>query len=106
MGSKKACVLEETPSHFRVTLDVSESPAHTAPQSREILRGRVGERRGVQVRPEWFDGIEFGGIGREPFHAQPATVPLQRRAGEAAAVCREAIPHEQDPTPPMPSECV
>lgn len=104
--SKKARVLKEPSPHLGVALHVAESDAHTAAQVRETFRGRISERRGVEVRPERFDGIKLGGIGREPFHAQPATVLGERRAGEAAAVGGEAIPDEENPTPPMTPERV
>ena len=101
MGSKKSRILEKPSPYWGVVLDVSEPVADAAAQATEMVRGRVGERRGVQVGPERFDGIELGGIGGEPFDIQPATVPLECRAGEAAAVGGEAIPEEENRTPAM-----
>lgn len=49
----------------------------------------------------WFDGIEFRRISREPFDTQPPPVLLQGALRETAAVSREAIPKEDDSTPPV-----
>ena len=104
MGSKEFCVFEKASPHIGVTLDVGKTAAHAAAQVLEVVLGRVGQHRGVEVGPEGFDGIEFGGIGREPLNPQPATVLVQGVLREAAAVGREAIPQQQDSTSPMAAE--
>jgi hypothetical protein len=106
MGSKKFGVIEEASAQVGVALDVGEAAAHSAAQRLESVVGRVGQHRGIQIRPERFDGIEFGGIGGEPLDTQPATVLLQGVLGETAAVGREAIPEEDDSPPPMTPERV
>lgn len=104
MGSKKFGVLEEATAHRIVALDVGEADAHPAAQDLQVVVGRVGQGGRVQVSPERFDRVEFGGIRREPLDAQPPTVLLQSALGEAAAVGREAVPKEKDSTSPMTPE--
>ncbi len=104
MGSKKFGVLEETSAHVGVALDLGETTAHATAQELQVLVGRIGQHGAVQVSPERFDGIEFGGIRREPLDPQPPTVLPQGALGDAAPVGREAIPEEEDSTSPMTSE--
>lgn len=104
MGSKKFGVFEEATAYLGVTLHMGEADAHAAAQTSQVVVGRVGQDGAVQVSPERFDGIEFGGVGGEPLDTQPPIVLLQSVLREAAAVGREAIPKEDDSTSPMPSE--
>jgi len=81
MRSKKFGVFEEASAHQGVSSDVGETGPHPSAQKLQVVVGRIGQHGAVQVGPEGFDGIKFGGIGREPFDPQPPTVLLQKRSG-------------------------
>lgn len=101
MGSKKFRVPEKPSSHIGVAPDVGQAVANLAAHSLKVFLRRIGQHRLVQVGPEQFDGIQFGSIGREPLHTQPATVLFQPTLREAAAVGGEAIPEQEDSAPAM-----
>ena len=48
----------------------------------EITKGLMGEEMPLEVAPEMFDGIELGGVLRQPFDAEP---------GPDALVCKMAL---------------
>lgn len=47
------------------------------------------------MRPEVFDGIEFGGVGREPFELDGAVGRVDVIAHQMAAVRRESVPDDE-----------
>ncbi len=61
----------------------------------EILGAAVGQRIHLQPTPSVFDGVQFGGVRRKEFDAQPRVL-----CGEAADGCRamhgKAIPEKYD----------
>lgn len=86
---------EEGSTQVRVSTDAAQTASHAARQALQILRGRVGQGGGVQMSPELFDGIQFGGISGERLQAQPVAMVAEGLTGEPAAMSRQPIP-EQD----------
>jgi len=86
---------EEGSTQVRVSTDAAQAASHAPRQALQILRGRVGQGGGVQMSPELFDGIQFGGISGEWLQAQPVAMVAEGLTGEPAAMSRQPIP-EQD----------
>src|SRR5436190_22284269 len=58
----------------------------------------VGQRVLLQITPNVFHGIEFGGIGREVFQIE-AEMPVKERFDFSGQVGARAIPDHQDVSP-------
>ena len=58
----------------------------------DIWRGEVGERLGLEVAPDVFDGIKFGSVGREVKRERSGEVEEAPDLG--STMCLGAIPHE------------
>jgi len=104
MRSKKVGVFEKASPQVGVALDVGETGTHPTAQKAQVVMGRVGQHGVVQISPEGFDRIQFGGVRRQPLDPQPTTVLLQSVLREAAAVGRKAIPEEENSASPMTPE--
>lgn len=98
MRLKKTCVAEEGSTQVRVPTDTAQTASHTTRQALQILRGRVGQCVGIQMRPALFDGIQFGSLSGKYLQAQPVTMAAEGLPGEPAAMSRQPIP-EQDHRP-------
>jgi hypothetical protein len=61
----------------------------------EVLRAEVGQLVVLPVPPDELDGIQLGGICRQPFEGDPAVLRVDELADEAAPVHGEAIPNDQ-----------
>lgn len=95
---------EEASSQPGMSLDTLESSTHASAQAPQIVGRGIGQSGGVQMRPELFDRIQFGGVSREPLHVEPRAMALDGSAGEPTAVGREPIPQQNDWVPPMAFE--
>lgn len=92
MGSKKACVFEEAASERGTAADVIEGGVDATAEAAEIVDGGVGQSGVIEVIPERFNGVEFGGVGGQPFDGKPRAVPPQSLLDASAAVGREPVP--------------
>jgi len=50
----------------------------------------------LEPRPEAFDRVEFGGVGREAMHREPRVLSLDMLPGHHAAVGVQAVPEQDD----------
>jgi hypothetical protein len=68
----------------------------------DILEGLVGEMVRLEVAPDRFDVVEFGGVFRQPLDGEPVGAGGQRGAGELAGVDRPVV-LDQDNGPDWPA---
>lgn len=73
-------------------------PSSQGDQNLGVLRGEVGQRVGLEVRPEGLDRIELRGIGREERSVEPRS-GLQKRTNRSGTVGGETIPDQTDRSP-------
>ena len=69
MASKKTCRGEEGASEGWTPVDPTDSAPDSLAESLQVFHRSVGQGGGVQMRPELFDRVQFGGVGRERFDA-------------------------------------
>lgn len=94
MGSKKASVFEEAASEGGTVTDAVDGGMDTTTKAREVIDGRVGQGGVIQMIPQGFHGIEFGGVGGQPYGGKPGAVLLQSLLDTSAPVSREPVPHQ------------
>lgn len=93
----------EEPSAYRLAfLQRPYAGAYAAAERHRILNGGIGERRGVQVAPEEFYGVELRSVWGKPFDSQPILIRLDCLHDHSATMCREAIHEENDREVSMP----
>ena len=61
----------------------------------EITEGLMGEEVPLQVAPDVFDVVQFGGVLRQPFDAQPGP-GLERGARRLAGMDRAVVEDDDD----------
>lgn len=88
------------------TIDTAHAAPNAAGQPLQISGGRVGQGGGVEVRPESFDRIPFGGIGGEALHSEPGSAVFEGLLDVAAAMGGQPVPDRDDGTLPMPWQSV
>ena len=62
----------------------------------EIGKGLVGQVPRLEVAPDGFDVVEFGGVFRQPFDSKPVRARLQCRACGAADMDRAHVENHDD----------
>lgn len=85
-------MVKESASESLIIADLTDSCADALPQTGEIFHGGVGQDGVIQMIPEWFNGIEFGRIGGEPFGPQPLPMGQNSLLHAATAMRGQSIP--------------
>ena len=60
----------------------------------EIIRADVGHFLAFDISPKGLQGVQFGRISRQSFHAEPTSLTAQIFVHEAALVRRQTVPHQ------------
>ena len=89
-------MFEEPPAYRLPLLQRPYAGAYAAAEGHRILNRGIGERRGIQVAPEEFHGVELRSVWRKPFDSQPILIRLDCLHDHSATMCREAIHEEND----------
>jgi len=76
--------------------------AHFPAQLGQVVGSAVGEA-GLGLRPDPFIGVEFGGVGREAFQAQPGVFPAQVPY-RLPPMATDVVPHHDDRAPEVAKE--
>jgi len=72
----------------------TELPAQGVGDVVQILEGLIGDLSGFGVTPDELDGIEIGGVRRQPLGFEPSLLASEVVLGETSLVTREAIPDQ------------
>ncbi len=67
-----------------MALDAIDAAPDSLAESLQAFPRGVGQRSGIQMRPELLDRIQFRCVGREPFNPQPVPVLFHDFAGAPA----------------------
>ena len=78
-----------------MTANMAKAPMDALAKTGQIVGGGIGQDGIVQVIPEGLHGIEFRGIGGQPFDAEPRTMRPHGALDKAATMSWKPVP-EQD----------
>jgi hypothetical protein len=77
--------------------DATQAAMERPHQAGAVVRAQVDALLALDVAPERFDGIEFGGVGGQPFDGEPVPLRGEVALHDPAAVRRQAIPEQDRP---------
>ena len=86
MVEGQAGVGQERPGQLLVITDPPDPPLGGVGHLDDGVAGEVGQLHALEVRPQLFDRVELGRIGRQPFHLQPGLLGGQPGAQVVAPV--------------------
>ena len=101
VASEKTGVAKEGSAQRKVLIHPMQPAAHSAGQVIQILLDRVGQGRGVQMRPKLLDGVQFRGVGRQGFQPQPVAMAGEGPLGETTAMSGQPVPQQDHWAAPM-----
>ena len=104
MGLKKSCIFEESTAEVFGSADSLEAIVERSFQIREVVNRGIGQGGIIRIVPKGLQGIELGGIGRQPFNPQPRLVSSEDLGGESASMSRQSIPEQDHFAAAMPSQ--
>src|SRR5207245_3315963 len=97
---KRWGVLKEGAQESGLALHRLTGTASGFGQAAQGGRRMVGQRVLLQITPNLFHGIEFGGVGREVFQIE-AEMPIKERFDYSGQVGARAIPDHQHVSPQL-----
>jgi len=96
VSQRKFGLLPEGPDKGRSPLAAAQVASGFPPQMDEVAGTEVSQRMVLQMTPDVFRGIEFGGIGRQAGQHELPGALLDIAPDGAAAVDGQAIPDNQE----------
>lgn len=94
----------EGTNECRPALGATECSAGFAGQVHQVLRAEVGQGMAFQMPPDVFGRVEFGSVSRQPGQVQAITDRSDEVLDLTAAVCRQAVPDDQQLAPDLAQE--
>ena len=90
---------QEASGQRRMPTHPTEARAQRATEGIQVGRAVIREFAGLHVAPQGFDGVQFGGIGRQALDREPGPLGSQVGAHPATGVGAEPVPQQDDPLP-------
>ena len=79
-----------------MTNETPTAEAQLMANGRETVGAEIRRRGALEPRPQAFDRVELGGIGREAMYGKPCALGLDVGTGLEAAVRVQTVPEQDD----------
>jgi len=96
MLERQARVLQEREGELWLPAHAGKASVQRRPQGCQVRGTDVGEFPRLDVAPDLFNGVQFGGVGRQAFDGQPGALAGQIGRHDPALMAAEPIPNEHD----------
>ena len=74
MSQKKTIMTEEGKGEVAVAAYTYEPRGHRGVEDTEVVGTQIRQFLPLEITPEPFDGVELGGVPREPLDGEPAVL--------------------------------
>src|SRR5574337_1209049 len=97
-------LLPEGANQFRSALHRLQATAREVADLGQVSRAQVGDLVLLQVGPDRFDRIQFGGVGRQEGNRDPAVLLFEPLPHAPTLVRADAVPNDQQLVPDLALE--